>query len=247
MSDALMATYKLVWDDFCAWYLEMIKPEFIDGNPGIINKRTYQVTIDFFESLLKVIHPWMPFISEEIWHLIKNRNEKDCIIISEWPKFNEKYSWELTQVFEECKTLITTIRNIRQQNQISPKTKLDLYVNTASGGKSFDPIIIKLANLSFYKDTDKKVEGAISFILKNGSSVGEFYIPLTQDVNIDEEKERIAKELEYNKGFLKSVQVKLANERFVANAKPELIELERKKQSDAEAKIKALEEQLKSL
>ncbi|HXB41141.1 MAG TPA: valine--tRNA ligase [Bacteroidia bacterium] len=254
MSDALMATYKLVWDDFCAWYLEMIKPEFIDGKAQPIDKATYDASISYFESLLKIMHPWMPFITEELYHLVKERKEKDCIIVSNWPKPIPKYDWHILQVFEECKNIITTVRNIRQQKQISPKTKLDLYILTKDGGRSFDDAVIKLSNLNFYKDTKEKIEGAVSFILKTESedssivsAFGEFFIPLTNNIDADEEKERISKELEYNKGFLKSVQIKLANERFVQNAKPELVELERKKQADAEAKIKALEEQLKAL
>ena len=141
--------------------------------------------------------------------------------------------------------VITNIRNLRKQKNISPKEKLQVFekVNQGEVIKTYDGIIMKLCNLSSFEYVTAKVENAFSF----NTNHAEFYIPLTQDVNVDEEKERIAKELDYNKGFLKSVQVKLANERFVANAKPEIIELERKKQKDAEAKIKALEEQLKAL
>ncbi len=244
MSDALMATYKLVWDDFCAWYLEMIKPEFIDGKAQPIDKVTFDATISFLESLLKIMHPWMPFITEEIYHLLKERTDKDCIIVAEWPKPKNENSI-ITKHFEVVMEVITNIRNLRKQKNISPKEKLQVFekVNQGEVIKTYDGIIIKLGNLSSFEYVTAKVENAFSF----NTNHAEFYIPLTQDVNVDEEKERIAKELEYNKGFLKSVQVKLANERFVANAKPELIELERKKQTDAEAKIKALEEQLKSL
>ncbi len=250
MSDALMATYKLVWDDFCAWYLEMIKPEFIDGKAQPIDKTTYTASISYFESLLKIMHPWMPFITEELYHLINERKEKDCIIVAEWPKTGKKDELGFLRMCEESKIVIMSIRNIRQQKQISPKTKLKLFIKGSAGKKAhrhFDEIIIKLANLEFLEDTDESIDGAISFICKTDEAQGEFFIPLENNVDAGEEKERIAKELEYNKGFLKSVQVKLANERFVQNAKPELIELERKKQADAEAKIKALEEQLKTL
>ncbi len=247
MSEALMNTYKLVWDDFCAWYLEMIKPEFIDGQAQPIDRITFDATIIFFERLLKVMHPWMPFITEEIWHLIKDREDKECIIIASWPILDKNYRWDQTRVFEECKDIITTIRSIRQQKQISPKTKLKLFKRSAPGGNHFDDIIIKLANLESLESTEEPIAGAVSFVRKTESSFGEFFIPLEQNINLEEEKARLTKELDYSKGFLKSVEIKLSNEKFVANAKPELIANEKKKQADAEAKIKAIEEQLMSL
>ena len=244
MSDALMATYKLVWDDFCAWYLEIIKPEFIDGKSQPIDKSTYEATINFLESLLKIMHPWMPFITEEIWHLTKDRAEKECIIVAEWPK-NKTLDQEVLKPFEVLKEVVTQVRNIRQQKNISPKEKLEVKERSDVGEKysSFDSVIVKLANLSSYSYTKEKVEGAFGFMVLNA----EFFVPLTGNINIEEEKERLTKELEYNKGFLKSVQVKLSNERFVANAKPEIIDGERKKESDALNKIKSIEAQLASL
>ncbi len=244
MSDALMATYKLVWDDFCAWYLEIIKPEFIDGKSQPIDKNTYEATINFLESLLKIMHPWMPFITEEIWHLTKDRAEKECIIVAEWPK-NKTLDQEVLKPFEVLKEVVTQVRNIRQQKNISPKEKLEVKERSDVGEQysSFDSVIVKLANLSSYSYTKEKVEGAFGFMVLNA----EFFVPLTGNINVAEEKERLTKELEYNKGFLKSVQVKLSNERFVANAKPEIIEVERKKESDALNKIKSIEEQLDSL
>jgi len=242
MSDALMATYKLVWDDFCAWYLEIIKPEFVDGKAQPIDKVTYEATLGYFESLLKIMHPWMPFISEEIWHLIKERGEKDCIIVAPWPKTSTVNSKQLTE-FEVSKEIVATVRNIRQQKQISPKEKLEVIERSEAQHSFFDETIVKLANLSSFKYSKETVEGAFSFRIKST----EFFVPLANNIDAGAEKERLSKELEYNKGFLKSVQAKLANERFVQNAKPELIELEKKKQADAEAKIRALEEQLKAL
>ena len=242
MSDALMATYKLVWDDFCAWYLEMIKPEFIDGKAQPIDKTTFDATISHMESLLKIMHPWMPFITEELYHLLNERKEKDCIIVAEWPKQLPVNSKQLME-FEVCKEIVATVRNLRQQKQISPKEKLELFEKSDAQHSYFDEAVIKLANLSALKYSKDKIEGAFSFMIKST----EFYVPLSNNIDAGEEKERLTKEIEYNKGFLKSVQVKLSNERFVQNAKPELIELERKKQADAEAKIKALEEQLKAL
>ena len=242
MSDALMATYKLVWDDFCAWYLEMIKPDFVDGKAMPIDKATYDTTIHFLESLLKIMHPWMPFITEEIWHLLKDRSDKDCIIVAEWPKAGSA-NQQLLKDFEACKEVVAMVRNIRQQKQISPKEKLELYEKSSAQHSFFDEAVKKLANLASLNYTKTKIEQALSFVI----NTTEFYVPLANNINAEEEKERIAKELEYNQGFLKSVQAKLANEKFVANAKPELIELEKKKKADAESKIKTLTEQLSSL
>jgi valyl-tRNA synthetase len=239
MSDALMATYKLVWDDFCAWYLEAIKPDFIDGKAQPIDKATFDATINFLESLLKIMHPWMPFITEEIWHLTKVRSETDCIIVAEWPVVKALDHKQIGE-FEVCKDIIASIRNIRQQKQISPKEKLELIEKSEAQHSYFDDVVIKLANLSSLNYTKDKVEGALSFMVKST----EFYVPMGSNINPEEEKERLAKELEYNKGFLKSVQIKLSNEKFVANAKPEVIDVERKKESDALSKIKAIEEQL---
>lgn len=244
MSEALMTTYKLVWDDFCAWYLEMIKPEFVDGKSLPIDKTTYDATIRFFENILKVLHPFMPFITEEIWHLIAERPEKDCIIVAEWPNAASGET-AILKDFETVMEVITNIRNIRKQKNIPPKEKLELFekVNQGEVIKTYDDIIIKLCNLSTFGYVDAKVDGALSFVMKHA----EFFVPLAQNIDIGAEKERLAKDLDYNKGFLKSVQAKLANEKFVANAKPEMVANERKKQADAEAKIKAIEEQLAGL
>jgi len=243
MSDALMATYKLVWDDFCAWYLEAIKPEFIDGKAMPIDALTYEATMNYFESLLKIMHPWMPFVTEEIWHLTKSRDEMDCIIVAEWPKVTSIEKTTLV-AFEVVKEVVTQVRNIRQQKNISPKEKLEVLEKSEIGREQsrFDAVITKLANLSAYSYTEQKVEGAIGFMVLNA----EFFVPIKGNVNADEEKARLVKELDYNEGFLKSVQVKLLNERFVANAKPEVIEAERKKQDDALNKIKLIKEQLAS-
>jgi valyl-tRNA synthetase len=242
MSEALMATYKLVWDDFCAWYLEMIKPEFVDGKAKPIDKTTYDATIHFFEQILKLMHPWMPFITEEIWHLIKERDDKNCVIVAQWPQ-EKTANKKLLAEFEACKEIVAMMRNIRAQKQISPKEKLELIEKSDAQHSFFDEVVIKLANLSALKYTKEKVDGAFSFMVKTT----EFYVPLASNINVNEERARLTKDLDYSKGFLKSVQAKLANEKFVANAKPEMVENERKKQADAEAKIKAIEEQLAAL
>ncbi|MEW6468082.1 MAG: valine--tRNA ligase [Bacteroidota bacterium] len=245
ISEALMATYKLVWDDFCSWYLEMIKPEFAEGKSGPVDKATYNATIHFFEDILKALHPFMPFITEEIWHLVAERKEKDCIIIADWPK-RQDFDKDIIGKIEVLKELVTTIRSFRQQKNISPREKLDVFELSATERNDpcrLDPIAIKLCNLSSYRYTTKKIDKAYGFIVRTI----EFFIPIQQSLNTSEEKERIAKELEYNKGFLQSVQKKLANEKFVQNARPEVVEVEKKKEADALAKIKALEEQLNAL
>ncbi len=244
MSEVLMTTYKLVWDDFCAWYLEIIKPEFVDGKSMPIDKTTYDATINFFENILKVLHPFMPFITEEIWHLIGERGEKECIIVAQWCNTKSGNS-DILNHFEIVTEVITNVRNIRKQKNISPKEKLQLFekVNQGEIINTYDSVIIKLCNLSSFEYVTDRVDGAFSFVLKHA----EYFIPLSQNMDIDAEKTRLAKELEYNQGFLKSVQIKLANEKFMANAKPEMIANEQKKQADAEAKIKAIEEQLAGL
>lgn len=239
MSDALMATYKLVWDDFCAWYLEAIKPDFIDGKASPVDQITYDKTIFYLENLLQLMHPWMPFITEEIWHLIKDREEKDCVIISKWPESVPINKPVLTG-FDAVKEIISTIRTLRQQKQISPKEKLKLIQKSDSSQSYFHHLLIKLANLNTIEYTSEKVEGAFSFIV----NACEYFVPITALWNKEEEKARLNKELAYCIGFLKSVQIKLSNEKFVAKAKPELIELERKKLADTEEKIKVLESQI---
>ena len=239
LSEALMTTYKLVWDDFCAWYLEMVKPEFVDGKPNPIDQVTYDATIGFFEKLLKVLHPFMPFISEELWHLVRERKEMDCIMVSSWPDHRSSTSNSSLSKMDLSIEIIANVRNFRNAKGISPKEKLEV---SAKGDLSsiFPDIITKLANLSAVKQSKDKIENAFSFTLKNM----EVFIPMGGNINVAEEKERLSKDLTYNKGFLLSVQKKLSNERFVQNAKPEILEVERKKQADAEAKIKAIQEQL---
>jgi valyl-tRNA synthetase len=250
MSEALMATYKLVWDDFCAWYLEMIKPEFVDGKSLPIDKQTYDATIHFFEKILKVLHPFMPFITEEIWHLIKEREEKECIIIAEWPK-GDFINNNLLNEFEIAKEIITNIRNIRAKANSSPKKPIILSANIKQLKISIEQIVEKLANVSFA--TKENIESSTTEVVKSiGYPQKRFIIKeavytvlMHEPIHITTEK--LKEELEYHKGFLASVEKKLSNEKFIANAKPELIENEKKKQADAEAKIKAIEEQLAGL
>ena len=239
ISDALMATYKLVWDDFCSWYLEMIKPAY--QHP--IDAETYDKTIVFFEEILKLLHPFMPFLTEELWHQIKERSTEEALILANWPKarvFDKTQIEEANQVFE----LVSQVRNIRASKGISPKEAFALTIKTNQPSlyQRFDSVLKKLANLSEISFGDS-LENAVSFVVK----ADECYIPMQGQVNVEEEKENILKELEYTKGFLNTVLKKLSNERFVAGAPDSVVENEKKKQADAESKIKALEEALAKL
>jgi valyl-tRNA synthetase len=240
LSDALMATYKLVWDDFCAWYLEMIKPEFADGKAKPVDAKTVAATIGFFENILKILHPFMPFITEELYHNIAERSFGDACIVAKWPE-PKNYSSLFLEKFGIAIDVVAQVRNIRNQKNIHPKEMVELLVRSSSPDNSFDSVIRKLAGVSSVKYTSEKPASAAGFILKSN----EYFVPI--QVNVEEEKARLEKELIYNQGFLQAVQKKLANEKFVSNAKPELIEHERRKQFDAEAKIKAIEQQLGNL
>ncbi len=242
MSEALMTSYKLVWDDFCAWYLEMIKPEYVDGKSNPIDKKTYDSTINFFEKILQLLHPFIPFLTEELWHLTKERNKNESIMISKWPASESNINQHVLSKMEISIEAISQIRNFRNSKNISPKEKQQLFIK-GNLDTLFPTIIGKLANLSSFEPTASKTDNAFSFLIKDL----EFFIPMGIAINVAEEVERLSKELEYNKGFLLSVQKKLANERFVQNAKAEVIDMEKKKQADAEAKIKAIEEQLASI
>jgi len=239
ISDALMTTYKLIWGDFCAWYLEMIKPEY--QHP--IDQATYDRTIGLFEDILRILHPFMPFISEEIWHLIKERSVEESLILASWPeekKFDTKIIEEASQVFD----VVSQVRNFRASKGMSPKDSLDLTINAKNEAlyTRFESVLTKLANLSSFS-FGTAVENAMSFVVK----ADECFIPAGDLVNLEEEKENLRKELEYTRGFLNSVMKKLSNERFVAGAPPQVIEMERKKQTDAEAKMKTLEDSLAKL
>ena len=242
ISDALMATYKLVWDDFCSWYLELIKPAYQQP----IAKEALEAAKGFFESVLKLIHPFMPFISEELWHdeLFGNRGERDCCIVAEYPKGGAYDEKELAD-FAAVQQVVSEIRNLRNAKQLSPKTALPLAVNATSGidFARYADGIQKMANVSAISFADAKPSGATSFLVGKD----EFYVSLAQNIDADAERERIAKEIDYLQGFLRSVNAKLTNERFVQNAKPEIVANERNKKADAEAKIRLLEESLANL
>lgn len=235
MSDALHTLYKLTWDDFCAWYLEIIKPEF--GKP--IDEVTYHKTISFFESILKLLHPFMPFITEELWHELAERNDSDCIIVATWPKASS-FDANVIAQSETAFEVITQVRNVRNAKGISPKESLPLLTNSGAAIQRFIPAIKKLANLTALNFANEKVANATSFLI----GTQEFFIPLEGKVDAAKEREEILKEIEYNEGFLASVMKKLSNEKFVNGAPAHVLEMERKKKSDAEAKIQSLKERL---
>ena len=239
ISEALMAIYKLVWDDFCSWYLEMVKP----GYEQPIDAKTLEATKSFFENLLKVLHPFTPFVAEELWHALRERAEGDDIIIAPWPSVKSFDAQNLKQ-FDLASEVITNIRNIRKSNNIATKVKLELFIRkTQTIETGFDSIIVKMGNLSVLEYVQDKVANANSFIVAGN----EYFIPFGDTIDVEAEKAKISEELTYTKGFLKSVQSKLSNERFVAGAPEAVITNERKKESDALAKIALLEEKMASL
>ncbi len=239
ISDALMTTYKLVWDDFCSWYLEMIKP----GYEQPIDSKTFESTTKFFERLLCLMHPFTPFVTEEIWHLIRERKDGDDIILASWPAV-EKSDVKVMSQFDIAEKIITNIRNIRKQNNIANKVKIELKVKVnAEIDKNFDSVISKMGNLSSLEYITEKLGNAYSFIVESN----EFFIPFGDDMDIDAEIKKIEEELVYTKGFLISVQKKLSNEKFVSGAPEQVVASERKKEADSLNTIKILEEKLSAL
>ena len=239
ISDALMATYKLVWDDFCSWYLEMIKP----GYQHPIDKKTLDATIAFFEDLLKLLQPFTPFVAEELWHLIRERKEGDDIIMASWPEAGE-VDQSLLSKFIITESVISNIRTIRKENNIANKVKIELFVKENKEiYKDFDSVILKMVNLSVLEYTNDKPGNANSFIVDGN----EYFAPFGDAIDVEAEKEKIQKELEYTKGFLTSVQRKLQNEKFVSGAPEQVVHLEKKKEADALNKIAILEDKLSGL
>ena len=236
ISDALHLIYKLVWDDFCAWYLEAIKPNFGEG----ISQEVYDKTIDYFEELMRLLHPFMPFLTEELYQAIAERSKEEALVIAQQKKA-EPFSEENIKAFEMAKELISGVRNYRQSKGISPREAVELFTNAVAFEN--EAVVKKLANISeinFGNKTDKP-----SFTFLVGAT--EVSIPLSENLDLGEEKAKTEEELKYLKGFLISVEKKLSNEKFVAGAPAQVVENERKKQKDAQDKIAILEEKLKTL
>lgn len=238
LSEALMGVYKLIWDDFCSWYLEMVKPEY--QKP--IDERTLAETSVFFDKLMRILHPFMPFITEEIWHNISERKNGESIMISEMPKHG-RINHVILKEFSVASQVIQEIRNIRKDKGIAQRDAIKLEVmSNDSVSNTFNGLIAKLCNLESISYVTEKPQAAVGFIVEST----EYYVPIGDKVDIEAEKEKLTKELEYTEGFLASVMKKLGNERFMSNAKPEVIEIEQKKRADAESKIALIRQRLES-
>jgi valyl-tRNA synthetase len=232
ISEALMTAYKLFWDEFSAWYLEMIKPEYQQPIDGI----TYRATFDFFEKLLKLLHPFMPFITEELWHHIRERGECESIMIAQLPAAGEQNP-ELLDAFEQLKETVTIVRNIRQEKNIPNRETLTLMVK---GAITRPELLCNLCNISETVSVTSQPENAIQFMVR----ATEYFVPLTGKINADEEIKKLETELKYQEGFLAAVMKKLNNDRFVNSAPAQVVAAERKKQTDAESRITAISQQL---
>lgn len=239
ISDALMETYKLVWDDFCSWFLEMVKPPFGEG----ISEKTYLEVISILEDNLKILHPFVPFISEEIWQHITQRDVSEALIIAKWPE-KTSYNAKLIKDFDFASEVISGIRSIRKDKNISFKDAISLSViNNGNNSTAFDGIIAKLGNVSQINYVTEKLEGAITFRVKSN----EYFIPIEGAIDVEAEIAKLKEELKYTEGFLKSVQGKLRNERFVSGAPEQVVANERQKEADALAKIETLKASLAGL
>lgn len=239
ISDALMASYKLVWGDFCGWLLEIIKPAYQQP----IDRKTYDAVIAAFENNLRILHPFIPFASEEIWQTIADRSPEEALIINNWPK-GGPIDKEMIAHFDYASQVISGIRTIRKSKNIAFKEQVELHLlSNENVSQDYDSIITKLGNVSSITITDTPVEGALSFRVKSN----EYFIPLAGAIDVEAEISKIEEELKYTKGFSISVSKKLSNERFVNNAPAQVVAIEKQKMADAEAKIDALEKRLASL
>lgn len=238
LSEALMTIYKLFWDEFSAWYLEIIKPAF--GQP--IDKTTYNQTLGFFDYLLKLLHPFMPFITEELWQALEQRQDGESIMIEQLPEI-KAVDTKLLDDFEVIKELMAYIRNTRIQKNIAQKEPLALQVIGKNDYADFNSVVTKFSNLSSIKVVDSKTDGSVSFMVKTS----EYALPLGHLINVEEELAKLRSDLAHYEGFLQGVLKKLSNERFVQNANPDIVARERKKQQDAESKIATIKEMIASL
>ena len=239
LSDALMSIYKLVWDDFCSWFLEIIKP----GYQQPIDSATYNKAIEMLENNMKLLHPFMPFLTEEIWHHIAERTPEQALIVGEWPKVTP-YNEQLITDFDFATEVISGIRTIRKDKNIPFRDAIKLCVmNNEKASTYFDSVIMKLGNVEDLMYTDDKVDGALSYRVKSN----EYFIPISGKIDVEAEAAKLTEELNYTKGFLRSVQGKLSNEKFVAGAPEQVIANERKKEADALAKIAMIEQSLAGL
>ena len=239
LSDALMAIYKLIYDDFCGWFLEMVKPAYQQP----IDAKTLKSVIAIFEDNLKIVHPFMPFLTEDLWHYISERTPEEALIVSKWPE-SKPINETLISGFDFTADVISGIRNIRKQKNIAFKDAIAFSViNNENAKNTFDDVIIKLGNLEGIDYTCEAVDGALTYRVKSN----EYFIPMAGSIDVGAEIKKLTEELNYTEGFLKSVQKKLSNERFVAGAPEQVVESEKKKEADALAKIETLKASLASL
>jgi valyl-tRNA synthetase len=239
ISDALMAIYKLVWDDFCSWFLEMIKPAY----QAPIDSVTFAKAIEMLENNLKLLHPFMPFLTEEIWQHMTERTPEQALIIAEWPEIKQADE-KLIGDFDFAAEVISGIRTIRKEKNIPFKDAIELkVVNNDNASTYFDSVITKLGNIESLEYVSEKVNGALTFRAKSN----EYFVPASGAVNVEEEILKLTEELKYNQGFLKSVQAKLSNEKFVGSAPEKVVAMERQKEADALSKIAMIEQSLESL
>ena len=244
ISEALMAVYKLFWDEFSSWYLEMVKPAYVNGQQQPIDRQTYDQTLHYFDVLLKMLHPFMPFITEELWQALYERQQGDSIM-RESLKLDAPTDAEtkLISDFEQVKQIVSGVRMVRSQKNIAPKETLELQAVNANNYTSFTSAIQKMANVSTINVVNEKDATASAFMV----GTDEFAVPLGNMIDIDAEIEKQETQLKHLEGFLAGVMKKLSNERFVQNAPEQVVALERKKQSDSEEKIAALKESIAAL
>ncbi|MCB0815653.1 MAG: class I tRNA ligase family protein, partial [Flavobacteriales bacterium] len=243
ISEVLMTTYKLIWDDLCSWYLEAIKPAYVDGASRPIDRTTHDATIALFEEVLKLLHPFMPFQSEEIWHHLRERKEGEDLIVAEWPKGGAGDP-DLDHEMQHAFDLVTAMRNLRNERGISPKEAVALQViGQPPLRAAVSDLACKLANLDAIGTIERAGEGTITFLV--GTTT--YAVDLGGRLDAEVEAKKAREELDYLRGFLISVERKLSNERFMSGAPPQVVENERKKKADTEAKIKALEARIGQL
>ena len=244
ISEALMAVYKLFWDEFSSWYLEMVKPAYINGEAQPIDKLTYDKTLVFFEILLKMLHPFMPFITEELWQHLYDRQDGESIMrdkleIAAPTEADNQLAFQI----ENVKQIVSGVRMVRSSKNIAPKEQVELQVVGQNGYATFNSIITKMANLSAINVVAEKDATASAFMV----GTDEFAVPLGNMIDVEAEIAKMEAQLQHLEGFLAGVKKKLSNERFVANAPEAVVALERKKQSDSEEKIASLKESIAAL
>jgi valyl-tRNA synthetase len=245
LSEAVRSMYSFIWDDFCSWYLEMIKPDY--EKP--ISRETLERTIGFFEQLMVLLHPFMPFVTEEIWHQLRERVEGEDCVIAAYPASGAGYDAGFIHLVDNARNVVSKIRELRSSKGVKNKEALKIFIQKSASSHSYfeeeglKEMIAKLANVEDLQEVDDKVEGSVSFV----ADTDKFFLALNITIDVEAERARITEQLEHQKDFITSVMKKLGNEKFVNNAPPQVVERERKKLADGEARIKALEESLARL